>query len=312
MPLKKLSSANAQERIELSVVIPCLNEADTIAGCVNKARQAIRENGIVAEIIVADNGSTDESADIAKRMDVRVVPVATRGYGSALMGGIASAKGRFIIMGDADGSYDFEQIPRFLDKLREGYDLVQGCRLPAGGGTVLPGAMPFLHRWGGNPLFSLIAQRWFHAPIHDVYCGMRGFRREAYERLDQQCTGMEFATEMIVKASLFGLRIAEVPITLHRDGRSQHSRHVKTFSDGWRTLRFLDLQSTLAVLHAGRGTHLARIAGLRAGLAGCQAPRPGARRPYLVVREPEHFVRLSGHSFFDIYQDVRDRRGPDA
>ncbi|MGO9451723.1 MAG: glycosyltransferase [Candidatus Binataceae bacterium] len=243
MPLKKLSSANAQERIELSVVIPCLNEADTIAGCVNKARQAIREHGIVAEIIVADNGSTDESADIAKRMDVRVVPVATRGYGSALMGGIASAKGRFIIMGDADGSYDFEQIPRFLDKLREGYDLVQGCRLPAGGGTVLPGAMPFLHRWGGNPLFSLIAQRWFHAPIHDVYCGMRGFRREAYERLDQQCTGMEFATEMIVKASLFGLRIAEVPITLHRDGRSQHSRHVKTFSDGWRTLRFLLIYS---------------------------------------------------------------------
>lgn len=238
MPLKKSSTANEQESIEMSVVIPCLNEADTLAGCVSKAQRVIRENGIAGEVIVADNGSTDDSADIAKRMGVRVVPVAPRGYGSALMGGIASARGRFIIMGDADGSYDFEQIPRFLDKLREGYDLVQGCRLPAGGGTVLPGAMPFLHRWGGNPLFSLIAQRWFHAPVHDVYCGMRGFRRDAYERLDQQCTGMEFATEMIVKASLFDLKIAEVPITLHRDGRSQHARHVRTFSDGWRTLRF--------------------------------------------------------------------------
>ncbi len=238
MPLKEWSTADAQEWIELSVVIPCLNEADTLGGCVSKAERAIRENDIAGEVIVADNGSIDDSADIAKRMGVRVVPVTKRGYGSALMGGIASARGRFVIMGDADGSYDFEQIPRFLGKLREGYDLVQGCRLPVGGGTVVPGAMPFLHRWGGNPLFSLIAQRWFHAPVHDVYCGMRGFRKDAYERLDQQCTGMEFATEMIVKASLFRLKIAEVPITLHRDGRAQHTRHVRTFRDGWRTLRF--------------------------------------------------------------------------
>jgi len=238
-----VSTVNAQEGIELSVVIPCLNEADTIAGCVSRAQGAIRQNCIVGEIIVADNGSSDGSADIARRMGVRVVPVATRGYGSALMRGIASAKGRFVIIGDADGSYDFEQIPRFLEKLREGYDLVQGCRLPAGGGTVLPGAMPFLHRWWGNPFFSFIGQRWFHAPIHDINCGMRGFRRAAYERLDQQCSGMEFAVEMIVKASTFDLKIAEVPITLHRDGRSQQTRHVRTFRDGWRTLRFLLIYS---------------------------------------------------------------------
>ena len=235
--------STTSDRVEVTVVIPCLNEADTVAGCVSKARQVIRDNGIAGEVIVADNGSTDGSAKIAQRMGATVVSVATRGYGNALMGGIASARGRYIIMGDADGSYDFEQIPRFLEKLREGHDLVQGCRLPRGGGRVLPGAMPFLHRWGGNPLFSLIARRWFGAPIHDVYCGMRGFRRDAYDRLDQQCTGMEFATEMIVKASLFGLTIAEVPITLHRDGRREHARHVKTFRDGWRTLRFFLIYS---------------------------------------------------------------------
>src|ERR1019366_976138 len=210
MPLKKSSTANEQESIEMSVVIPCLNEADTLAGCVSKAQRVIRENGIAGEVIVADNGSTDDSADIAKRMGVRVIPVAPRGYGSALMGGIASARGRFIIMGDADGSYDFEQIPRFLDKLREGYDLVQGCRLPAGGGTVMPGAMPFSHRWLGNPMFSLMARHMFAAPIHDVYCGLRGFTKELYERLELQCEGMEFATEMIIKSSLHGARIAEI------------------------------------------------------------------------------------------------------
>jgi glycosyltransferase involved in cell wall biosynthesis len=224
--------------IELSVVIPCLNEADTLAECVEKAQRTISENRIAGEVIVADNGSTDGSQSIAARLGARIVHVPERGYGSALMGGIAAARGRFIIMGDADGSYDFEQIPRFLEKMREGYDLVQGCRLPSGGGKVMPGAMPVLHRWFGNPIFSMLAQRWFHSPIQDIYCGMRGFRKSHYERLDQRCTGMEFATEMIIKSSLLGCKAAQVPITLHPDGRKVHAPHLKTFRDGWRTLRF--------------------------------------------------------------------------
>ena len=225
-------------QIELSVVIPCLNEAETLADCLEKAQRAVSDHNLRAEIIVADNGSTDASADIAQAMGARVVPVAKRGYGNALMGGIAAARGIFIIMGDADGSYDFTEIPRLVDKLRDGYELVQGCRLPAGGGRIAPGAMPFLHRRLGNPVFSALAGRWFKSPIHDIYCGLRGFRKSLYERLDQKCTGMEFATEMIIKSCLFGAAIAEIPITLHPDGRKVHPPHLKTFRDGWRTLRF--------------------------------------------------------------------------
>jgi glycosyltransferase involved in cell wall biosynthesis len=164
--------------------------------------------------------------------------VAAKGYGNALMGGIAAARGKFIIMGDADDSYDFLELPRFVEKLREGYDLVQGCRLPTGGGTIISGAMPLLHRWWGNPMFSFLARWWFKAPLHDVYCGLRGFRKDFYDRLAQRCTGMEFATEMIIKASLCSTKIAEVPIILHPDGRKAHAPHLKTFRDGWRTLRF--------------------------------------------------------------------------
>ena len=222
----------------MSVVIPCLNEADTIGTCVAKAQRALDESGIAGEIVVADNGSTDGSQDIARTRGARVIGVATKGYGSALMGGIAAARGRYIIMGDADDSYDFLEVPRFIEKLRQGYELVQGCRLPSGGGRVLPGAMPFLHRWWGNPMFSALARRWFDAPIHDVYCGLRGFTKEAQQRLQQRCTGMEFATEMIIKASLYGVKTAEVPITLHPDGRRSQARHLRTFRDGWRTLRF--------------------------------------------------------------------------
>src|SRR5262249_45614454 len=164
--------------VELSVVMPCLNEADTLATCIEKAQRAVREAGIAAEIIIADNGSTDGSQDIARRLGARVVPVAARGYGNALMGGIAAARGKYVLMGDADDSYDFLEIPKFVARIREGYDLVQGCRLPSGGGTVKPGAMPFLHRWLGNPMFSLMVRRMFWAPIHDVYCGMRAFTKE--------------------------------------------------------------------------------------------------------------------------------------
>jgi len=233
-----MSFERQTEAIEVSVVIPCLNEEDTLARCVEKARRALREHNIAGEIVVADNGSTDSSRAIAERQGTRVIMVNEPGYGSALMGGIAVATGRFVIIGDADDSYDFLEIPKIVEKLREGFDLVQGCRLPAGGGSVRRGAMPFLHRWVGNPFFSFLVRKWFHAPINDVYCGLRGFTKAMYERLDQRCTGMEFATEMIIKASLRGEKIAEVPITLYPDRRTSHAPHLKTFRDGWRTFRY--------------------------------------------------------------------------
>jgi glycosyltransferase involved in cell wall biosynthesis len=231
------------DALELSVVIPCLDEADTIETCVRKAVATMGEHGVRGEVVVADNGSRDGSQALAEAAGARVVAVAERGYGQALMTGIAAAHGRFVIMGDADDSYDFREIPRLLAALRDGNDLVQGCRLPAGGGRVMPGAMPWLHRHFGNPALSWMARWWFRVPIHDVYCGMRGFSREFQQSLDQRCTGMEFATEMIVKASLHGARIAEVPITLHPDGRKAHPPHLRTFQDGWRTLRLFLLIS---------------------------------------------------------------------
>lgn len=229
--------------IELSIVMPCLNEAETLPGCIEEAEQTLRLHGIAGEIVVADNGSTDGSEEIARRMGARVVSVAARGYGSALMGGLEAARGKYVLIGDSDGSYDFSEVPRFLEKLREGFDLVQGCRLAAGGGRVLPGAMPALHRFWGNPMFSRMARLWFRAPIHDIHCGMRGLSRALYDRLDQRCTGMEFASEMIIKSTLGGARIAEVPITLRPDRRKSQRRHLRTFRDGWRHLRFFLLYS---------------------------------------------------------------------
>ncbi len=265
------SHVPAAGEVELSIVMPCLNEADTLETCIGKAQRALAEHGITGEVIVADNGSTDGSIEIAQRCGARLVPVKAKGYGNALMGGIAAAKGRYILMGDADDSYDFLDIARFVDKLRDGYDLVQGCRLPSGGGTVMPGAMPFLHRWWGNPMFSMFARRWFGAPIHDVYCGMRGFTKEFYHRLDQRCIGMEFATEMIIKASLYKAKIAEVPISLHPDGRKAHAPHLKTFRDGWRTLRFF-------LMYSPRWLFLVPgVLLVLAGLAGYALAMPGLR-----------------------------------
>ena len=229
---------NEPQSIEVSVVMPCLNEADTLGVCIEKAMETMRDSGIAGEVIVAENGSTDNSPHIARRLGARVVHVEAKGYGNALMGGIAAARGRFIIMGDADDSYDFREIPTFVRRLREGADLVQGCRLPRGGGKIKPGAMPFLHRWIGNPLFSILVRRMFSSPFNDVYCGLRGFSREFYDRLDQRCTGMEFATEMIIKAGIYRANVVEIPITLWPDGRKTHPPHLKTFRDGWRTLRF--------------------------------------------------------------------------
>lgn len=234
----ELACPPMNEALEVSIVMPCLNEADTLEICVRKAVEALSDAKINGEVIVADNGSTDGSQEIGTRAGARVVPVAAKGYGNALRGGIAAARGKFIIMGDADDSYDFLEVPKFVAKWREGYELVQGCRLPWGGGTVMPGAMPWSHRWIGNPMFTLMARTMFHAPINDIYCGLRGFTPELYARLEQRCQGMEFATEMIIKASLNRAKISEVPITLHPDGRKAHAPHLRTFRDGWRTLRF--------------------------------------------------------------------------
>jgi glycosyltransferase involved in cell wall biosynthesis len=229
--------------IELSIVIPCLNEAETLEHCILKAQAALRDGNITGEIIIADNGSRDDSVQIAERLGARVVHVSEKGYGNALMGGLNSARGKFLMMGDADGSYDFGEAPRFVAKLHEGHDLVQGCRLRSGGGTIAAGAMPITHRLIGNPAFSFLARNMFKARIHDIYCGLRAFTREFYQQLELRCVGMEFATEMIIKASLQGASIAEIPITLHKDRRITNKPHLKTIRDGWRTLRFFLLCS---------------------------------------------------------------------
>ena len=222
--------------------MPCLNEAETIARCIEKAKMGIQRSGIPGEIIIADNGSTDGSQAIAKDLGARVVPVKDKGYGNALRGGIRAALGKWIIMADADDSYDFSEADRFVKKLQEGYDLVMGCRLPIGGGTILPGAMPWKNRWLGNPVLSFIGRFFFKCPAHDFHCGMRGFTRAAFEKMELQTTGMEFASEMVIKATFKKFKITEVPITLHPDGRSRPP-HLKPWRDGWRHLRFMLLYS---------------------------------------------------------------------
>ena len=229
----------ADQSVEISIVMPCLNEAETLATCIQKAQRAIAKDGLAAEIIVADNGSTDGSQVIAKELGARVVSVARKGYGSALIGGIDAARGRFVIMGDADDSYDFTAIAPLIEKLREGYDLVMGNRFLGG---IETGAMPWSHRWVGNPVLTLISRVFFHTPVGDAHCGLRGFKKEAYERMRLRATGMEFASEMVIKASLKGMRIAEVPVTLRPDGRSRPP-HLRTWRDGWRHLRFMLLFS---------------------------------------------------------------------
>ncbi len=223
------------EELELSVVMPCLNEAKTVATCVRKARDAIAALGMPAEVIVADNGSADGSQALATAAGARVIKVEARGYGSALMGGIAAARGRFVVMGDADDSYDFGAIGLFVDKLRAGYDLVMGNRFTGG---IEPAAMPALHRYLGNPVLSFLARLFFGGDIGDFHSGMRAFRTEAIRSLDLRTTGMEFASEMAVKASLHGLRVTEVPVRLYPDGRGRPP-HLRTWRDGWRHLRFL-------------------------------------------------------------------------
>jgi hypothetical protein len=224
---------------ELSVVLPCLDEAATIGVCIEQIRKTFLANHISGEIIVADNGSSDNSRDITRALGVSVVLVESRGYGSALMGGIAAARGKYIVMGDTDGSYDFSQIPTFLEKLRSGHDLVMGNRFQGG---IQPGAMPALHHYFGNPLLTGVGRLLFKAQCRDFHCGLRGFTRAAYDRMHLRTTGMEFASEMVVKASLFKMRVCEVPTTLSPDGRHRRS-HLRSWHDGWRHLRFLLLYS---------------------------------------------------------------------
>jgi len=222
--------------------MPCLNEAETLARCIESARLGIQRAGVRGEILVADNGSTDGSQAIAEKSGARVVTVAEKGYGSALRGGVQAAAGRWILMGDADDSYDFSEADRFVKKFREGFELVMGCRLPVGGGTILPGAMPWKNRWLGNPVLSFIGRLFFKCPAHDFHSGLRGFTKAAFEKMDLQTTGMEFASEMVIKSTLKGLKISEVPVTLRPDGRTRPP-HLKPWRDGWRHLRFMLLFS---------------------------------------------------------------------
>jgi glycosyltransferase involved in cell wall biosynthesis len=252
--------------VELTVLLPCLNEAETLAKCIAKAQVAIQKHELHAEILISDNGSTDGSQEIAERAGARVVHVPQRGYGAALIAGVAAARGTYVIMADSDDSYDLSSLMDYLAKLREGYDLVIGNRFQ---GEIAAGAMPFLHRYLGTPVLTFLSHTFFHTPCGDVNCGMRGFRREGALRLDLRSPGMEFASEMLVKSSLFGLRMAEVPTALARDGRSTKP-HLRTWHDGWRHLRFLLMYSPRWLfLYPG-------ILLVLAGLAGCVwlLPRP--------------------------------------
>jgi glycosyltransferase involved in cell wall biosynthesis len=233
------NSAAMSTRIELTILMPCLNEAETIGRCVAKARAFLTSHAVAGEVIVADNGSTDGSQEIARAGGARVIEIAERGYGSALLGGIHAARGTYVIMGDSDDSYDFSALDGFLARLREGYDLVMGNRFAGG---VAPGAMPALHRYLGNPVLSTIGRVFFRSPCRDFHCGLRGFRRDAILALDLQAPGMEFASEMVVKATIRGLAVIEVPTSLSRDGRNRPS-HLRSWRDGWRHLRFLLLFS---------------------------------------------------------------------
>lgn len=237
--IKSRSVERDTREVEVSVVMPCLNEAETLRTCIEKAQKSLDGLGVSSEIIVADNGSTDGSQEIAHDAGARVVHVKNKGYGSALMGGIMAARGTYIIMGDADDSYDFANLRPFVEKLQSGYDLVMGNRFAGGIGA---GAMPPLHRYVGNPVLTGIGRLFFSSPCRDFHCGLRGFSKEAIKRMDLRTTGMEFASEMVVKATLQKMRITEVPTSLSRDGRTRAS-HLRSWRDGWRHLRFLLLYS---------------------------------------------------------------------
>lgn len=262
------NAASSTEIYELSVVLPCLNEKETVGICVQKVVAALEEAEIRGEVIVADNGSTDGSIEIARSAGARVVHVKDRGYGNALRGGIQAAHGTYVLMADSDDSYDFTHISRFVEQLRQGSDLVMGNRFLGG---IRDGAMPALHRYLGNPVLTAIGRLFFHSPSRDFHCGIRAFRRESYERMDIRSTGMEFASEMVVKASLLRMNVSEVPTTLSPDGRT-HPPHLRTWHDGWRHLRFLLMYSPRWLfLYPG-------FVSILVGLAMCVWLLPGPRK----------------------------------
>ena len=235
----RLKAPANEGAIELTILMPCLNEAETLAVCIDKARGYLERSGVVGEVLIADNGSTDGSQLIAEEHGARVVAIPERGYGAALIGGIHAARGRYVIMGDADDSYDFENLDGMIGRLRQGDDLVMGNRFKGG---ILKGAMPFLHRYLGNPVLSFLGRLLFRIPVGDFHCGLRGFSRESMLKLRLKSSGMEFASEMVVKAALHKLTFSEVPTVLKKDGRSRPP-HLKTWRDGWRHLKFLLLHS---------------------------------------------------------------------
>jgi glycosyltransferase involved in cell wall biosynthesis len=259
--------ALATDPVELSVVMPCLNEQETVAICVRKAMGALRAAGIPGEVIVADNGSTDGSVELAQAEGARVVNIEQKGYGNALKGGILAARGKYVLMADSDDSYDFSHAPRFVQQLRTGSDLVMGNRFQGG---ISDQAMPFLHRYLGNPVLSGIGRLFFGSPCGDFHCGMRGFRRDSFLQMDIRSTGMEFASEMVVKATLMRMKVSEVPTTLNPDGRNRPP-HLRTWRDGWRHLRFLLMYSPRWLfLYPG-------IVLMLLGLIGCVLLLPGRR-----------------------------------
>lgn len=237
----KMSSERTGKKneVELSIVLPCLNEEKTVGNCVAQAASFLRISKVKGEVIVADNGSTDNSIEVAKKQGARVVHVTDKGYGSALTVGFDAAKGKYIIMADADESYDLIHLMPFVEKLREGYDLVMGNRFKGG---IKKGAMPWHHKYIGNPILSFVGQLFFKTPARDFHCGLRGFAKDAIQKMNLQTTGMEFASEIVVKASILGLKVTEVPTTLSPDGRGRPP-HLRSFRDGWRHLRFLLIYS---------------------------------------------------------------------
>ncbi|MEO7932893.1 MAG: glycosyltransferase family 2 protein [Chthoniobacterales bacterium] len=237
-PELQFTETEKASAVTLSVIMPCLNEAETLVSCIRKARRSFEELGVSGEVVIADNGSTDGSQALAIAAGARVIAVEAKGYGNALRAGIEAAEGQWIIMGDSDDSYDFSKIAPFINALSEGYELVMGCRMPRGKGTIEKGAMPWKHRWIGNPVLSFIGKLFFKSAVNDFHCGLRGFSKRGYEKMALCTAGMEFASEMVIKSTLQGLKITEVPITLHKDGRSRPP-HLRSWRDGWRHLRFM-------------------------------------------------------------------------